>query len=69
MPKLNKDGSSPDPVFYEGGVIYTAVKSNKFRALKFRSENYTENPKVWGQRTPSKEAWCAVVKAIDDHTK
>jgi hypothetical protein len=30
MPKLNKDGSSPDPVFYKGGVIYTAVKGKSF---------------------------------------
>ena len=69
MPKLNKDGSSPDPVFYKGGVIYTAVNGKKLRALKVRGENYTEKSKAWGQRTPSKEAWCAVVKAIDDNTK
>jgi hypothetical protein len=69
MPALKKDGSSPDPVFYKGGVIYTAVKGNKFRALKVRGDNYTEKSKTWGQSTPSKDAWATVVKAIDDHTK
>jgi hypothetical protein len=69
MPALNKDGSSPDPVFYNGGVIYTAVNGKKFRALKERGDNYTEKSKVWGQDTPSKASWSTVVEAIDAHKK
>ena len=67
MPHIPKDGSSPKPVRYWGGVIYTAIKAKKFRALKERGNNYTESSASWGGSKPSKEAWVKCVKAIEKH--
>ena len=69
MPKLPSDGSSPKPVKYWGGIIYTAAKAKKFRALKVRGDAYTEASASWGGDKPSKAAWVKCVKAIDDHHK
>ena len=67
MPHIPKDGSSPKPVRYWGGVIYTATKAKKFRALKERGNAYTEASASWGGSKPSKEAWVKCVKAIEKH--
>ena len=67
MPTIPKDGSSPKPVKYWGGIIYTAIKAKKFRALKERGNNYTEASASWGGSKPSKEAWVKCVKAIEKH--
>lgn len=67
MPTLPPDGSSPKPVKYWGGVIYTARQSKKFRALKVRGDAYTEASSSWGGDTPSKAAWTKCVKAIEEH--
>ena len=67
MPPIPKDRSSPKPVRYWGGVIYTAIKAKKFRALKERGNNYTESSASWGGSKPSKEAWVKCVKAIEKH--
>ena len=67
MPHIPKDGSSPKPVRYWGGVIYTAIKAKKFRALKERGNNYTEASASWGGSKPSKEAWVKCIKAIEKH--
>ena len=69
MPTLPKDGSSPKPVKYWGGVIYTAAKAKKFRALKVRGDAYTEASASWGGDKPTKEAWAKCVKAIEQHHK
>ena len=67
MPHIPKDGSSPKPVRYWGGVIYTAIKAKKFRALKERGNAYTEASASWGGDKPSKEAWAKCVKAIEKY--
>ena len=67
MPALPKDGSSPKPVKYWGGIIYTAAKAKKFRALKVRGNPYTEASASWGGDKPTKEAWTKCVKAIEEH--
>ena len=67
IPALPKDGSAPKPVKYWGGIIYTAIKAEKFRALKERGNNYSEASASWGGSKPSKEAWVKCVKAIENH--
>ena len=67
IPPIPKDGSSPKPVRYWGGVIHTAIKAKKFRALKERGNNYTGSSASWGGSKPSKEAWVKCVKAIEKH--
>ena len=42
MPKLPSDGSNPAPVKYNGGVIYTSIKSSAFRPLTTRGDKYSE---------------------------
>jgi len=67
MPKLPSDGSSPKPVKYWGGIIYTARKAKKFRALKVRGNVNTEASSSWGGDTPTKAAWAKCVAAIEAH--
>lgn len=67
MAAMPKSLSSAHPVRYWGGIIYTAVKARKFRALKVRGDSYTEASAAWGSDKPSKEAWRKCVKAIEDH--
>ena len=69
MPRLPSDGSNPKPVKYWGGVIYTARKSGKFRALRNRGDNYSETSAAWGSVKPSKDAWQKCVKAIESERK
>lgn len=69
MPKLPSDGSNPEPVRYNGGIIYTAQKTKKFRALKVRGNNYTEASAAWGGAKPTKDAWTKCVKAIEQYHK
>lgn len=70
MPRtLPKDGSNPPGVRYKGGIIYTARKDFKFRALKVRGDRYSESSRTWGGKKPSADAWKRVVKSIDDHSK
>ncbi len=70
MPKnLPKDGSSPRPVRFRGGVIYTAAKAKKFRALRVRGDRWSEASANWGGDKPSKEAWRKCVDAIEAHRK
>ena len=61
MPSIPKDGSSPRPVKYWGGIIYTATKAKKFRALKKRGDRYTEASASWGTDKPTKAAWTKCV--------
>ena len=67
MPTIPKDGSAPKPVKYWGGIIYTAIKAKKFRALKERGNNYSEASASWGGYKPSKEVWVKCIKAIENH--
>lgn len=69
MPSVPKDGSNPSPVLYKKGIIYTSIKSKRFRALSDRFDVYTENSRAWGAAKPTAAAWAAVVKSIDDRTK
>ena len=64
--RLPADGSNPAPVLYNKGVIYTSRKTKQFRGLSTRGDRYTEVAKAWCGPTPSKEAWVAVVKSIDE---
>ena len=55
MPKLPSDGSNPAPVKYNGGVIYTSIKSSTFRPLTTRGDKYSEKSMVkWKAQKPSK---------------
>ena len=69
MSAMPKDTANAKPVRYWGGIIYTASKARKFRALKVRGDNYTEASASWGSDRPSKDAWRKRVKAIEDHHK
>ena len=69
MAAIPKNTANAKPVRYWGGIIYTAAKAKKFRALKVRGDNYTEASASWGSDKPSKEAWRKCVKAIEDHHK
>ena len=65
MPSLPKDGSNPPPVAYKQGIIYTSVKTKRFRALKTRGDAYSEFSRGWGGPKPNKEAWASAVQAIE----
>lgn len=67
MAAMPKGAASAAPVRYWGGVIYTATKAKKFRALKERGNNNSEASASWGGDKPTKEAWRKCVKAIEDH--
>ena len=67
MPLLPRDGSSPTPVKYWGGIIYTARASKKFRALKVKGNAYTEASASWGREKPTKAAWDKCLTAIHNH--
>ena len=69
MPSVPKDGSNPSPVLYKKGIIYTSLKSKRFRALSDRFDVYTENSRAWGAAKPTAAAWASAVKSIDDRTK
>ena len=70
MPKATNPDAKVKPVHYWGGVIYTAVKMKKFRALKVRGDNYSECSRQWGggSRT-QKEAWADCVRATEARHK
>ena len=67
MPLLPRDGSSPAPVKYWGGIIYTARASKKFRALRVKGNAYTEASASWGGEKPTKAAWDKCCTAIHNH--
>ena len=67
--KLPKDGSNPQPVLYNNGVIYTVCKTRKFRALATRGDRYSETSKAWGADKPTEAAWVAAVKSIETKNK
>jgi hypothetical protein len=67
MPLLPKDGSSPKPIKYWGGIIYTARAAKKFRALKVAGNNYTEASASWGADKPTKASWDKCLAAIHNH--
>ena len=69
MPVMPKNGSSPKPVRYWGGVIYTARASKKFRALKVAGNNYTEASASWGGEKPTQASWNKCLDAIHSHYK
>ena len=65
MPKVGPDGAPP--VRYNGGVIYTALTTCSFRVLTTRGDKYSEKGcGKWGGKEPTKAAWTAAIKAIDD---
>ena len=66
MPQVTGGIHQVRPVHYKGGVIYTAVKSQQFRALRVRGDNYTEKACSFKVRSPQ-EAWNDAVAAIDSH--
>ena len=67
MPSLPKDGSSPKPVKYWGGIIYTSRAGKKFRALKVKGDTYTEASAAWGSDKPTKSSWDRCCAAIYNH--
>ena len=71
MPRQTADGSNPDPVSYNGGVIYTSQNIKKFRALRLRGDRYTEKAHGWTPKTHGtmKKAWASAVQCIDEYKK
>ena len=66
MPKLPSDGSNPAPVKYNGGVIYTSIKSSTFRPLTRRGDKYSEKSCAkWKAKKPSIAEWPAAYTHID----
>ena len=60
--------TNPPAVHYKQGVIYTAIKARKFRAIKVRGNYLTEASAGWGKSAVTKKAaWGKCVKAIEDH--
>lgn len=68
MPHVTRTGMVCKPVMYNGGIIYTALKSRNFRALKERGNRYSEQSSSWKRQSPS-DAWRTVVAAIDNHKR
>ena len=66
MPTLPSDGSAPEPVRYNGGVIYSSGKDRKFRVLTTAGDKYSEKGSSWKGPTPTKESWLLAIKHIDD---
>ncbi len=54
---MEADPTKPKPtaVLYKQGVIYTPVKTKRFRALLVRGDNYKERSQAWGD--DKKAAW------------
>ena len=66
LPKLPSDGSNPAPVKYNGGVIYTIIKSSIFRPLTTRGDKYSEKSCAkWKSKKPSIAEWSAAYTHID----
>ena len=65
MPETDTAKDSYPPVLYKQGVIYTAVKQKRFRALRVRGDRYTESGASYSK--DPKAAWAKVVDAIDKH--
>ena len=58
MPRLPSDGSNPAPVKYNGGVIYTSIKTSCLRPLATRGDKYSEKSCVkWKAQKPTKADW------------
>ena len=66
MPTLPSDGSTPEPVRYNGGVIYSSGKDRKFRVLTTAGDKWSEKGSSWKGPTPTKESWLLAIKHIDD---
>ena len=65
MPKLPSDGSNPAPVKYNGGAIYTSIKSSSFRPLTTRGDKYSEKSCAkWKAKKPSIAEWKAAYTRI-----
>ena len=60
---------NPNPVLYNGGIVYTVPKKHKFRALKVRGDRYTEKSSTWGANKSKQQAWKDCIKAIDEARK
>ena len=56
--------TNPQAVNYKQGVIYTSIKTRRFRALTTRGDTYTEKSAGWGK--DETVAWSKCIKAIDD---
>ncbi len=69
MPKVPADGSSPNPVRYRGGVIYSSLATKAFRVLTTSRDKYSEKREKWQAAKPTKQAWTKAVKHIDDARK
>ena len=65
MPKVPSDGSNPPPVFYHGGVIYTSLKTKRFRALPRRGDMNHEKQTKWTTKKPSSADWKRCVQSMD----
>jgi hypothetical protein len=61
-------GTNPPPVLYNGGVIYTSIKEQKFRALGVRGDRYTETGASW-KKVGIPEAWKFAYNSIDAFRK
>jgi hypothetical protein len=65
MPKTDDPSAgNPQAVNYKQGVIYTSIKTRRFRALTRRGDNYSEKSATWGK--DETVAWSKCIKAIDD---
>jgi hypothetical protein len=65
MPKLPANGTTPKPVRYKGGVIYTSIKTKSFRILTTSAGKYSEKGAKWGAAKPTIDAWKTAVAHID----
>jgi hypothetical protein len=66
---MPKDDATSQPVLYNGGIVYTVHKAQKFRALRVRGDAYTESSACWGKTRTKSEAWSTVIRAIDKHAR
>ena len=67
MPNVSSATAPSAPVHYWGGVIYTARKANRFRALREKGNDNSEKQCRWGKQRTAKEAWQVCVKAIEEY--
>lgn len=69
LPVVPKGGGNPPPVRYNGGVVYSSLKTKSFRTLRIVGDPYSEKNVKWGANTPTMKAWRTSIKVIDDARK
>jgi hypothetical protein len=63
-PIMPKDGSNPPPTSFKQGCLYVSRKVSRVRALRVKTDMYSEVSRAYGEKRPFKQAWAECVDAI-----